>query len=310
MPEDMSFAPRHENLECDELLLICRAFVELGVEKIRLTGGEPMVHPDFPGLLQKLNALDGLSSIAVTTNGSLLQQHIPILADSKVKQLNISLDSVNPETFSRITRTRAGELDKVIAGIDAAVEAGIERVRLNAVVSNGYNHDELVDLVRFAIDRQVHVAFIEEMPMGDMPDYKRSEKYLSNQTVKNQLADVFTLLPMTEKRQQAGPAVYHKVAGTQTEVGFISPHSQNFCSSCNRVRVTRKGQLVLCLGNDDGLDLRQVIRQHADTNDRREPLIALKQAIADALTRKPEAHQFDIAQDDWQVVRFMNVTGG
>ena len=307
MPEDMTFAPRRDNLASDELVLICRAFVELGVKKIRLTGGEPMIHPDFPQLLSRLSAFEQLERIAVTTNGSLLQQYLPQIKHSKVSQLNISLDSIDPAAFSAITRTKTGEFERVVAGIEAAVKAGIERIRLNAVVSKGFNDHELVDLVRFALDKGVHIAFIEEMPMGHMPDYHRSEHYLSNEDVRLQLEQHFELEAQTNQRQQAGPARYFTVAGTHSEVGFISPHSDNFCAACNRVRVTREGQLVLCLGNEDSLDLRTIVREQASEND---ALVALKAAIVQALGRKPESHKFDIANDDWQVVRFMNVTGG
>ena len=302
MPEDMQFAPRRDNLALDELTLICRAFVELGVKKIRLTGGEPMIHPDFPALLHNLSALQGLRNIAVTTNGSLIEKHAAVLEQSKVRQLNISLDSLDPATFSAITRT--GELDEVLRGIDAAIAAGVERIRLNTVVSKGFNEHQLLDLLDFAVRHAIHIAFIEEMPLGHMPDYRRSEHYLSNDAVRDMLKTRFSLLPNVEKRHQAGPARYYRVADSKTEVGFISPHSNNFCSSCNRVRVTRQGKLVLCLGHDDAIDLRQVIRK----NDK--PLDAVKRTIIEALDHKPESHSFDADSDDWQVVRFMNVTGG
>lgn len=304
MPEDMKFSPRAENLLSGEIELICKAFVELGVEKIRLTGGEPLIHPDFDPLLQSLSQLSGLKHVAITTNGALLTEKIATIAPTKVSQINISLDSVDPQNFSRITRTKLGEFDKVVAGIDAAVAAGIERIRLNTVVSKGMNDQELVDLVSFAIDKGVHIAFIEEMPMGDMAAYERKQHYVSNETVKKQLQQHYELVPQTQKLQQAGPARYYLVAGSKTEVGFISPHSQNFCDTCNRVRLTRKGQLILCLGNDDALDLRAIIRQ-SDS-----PLSDVKQAIVAALQLKPESHHFDTQDDDVQVVRFMSDTGG
>jgi cyclic pyranopterin phosphate synthase len=302
MPEDMQFAPQRENLSSKELLLICQAFVELGVKKIRLTGGEPLIHPDFSLLLQSLSDLEGLERIAITTNGALLVDHIEALKHSKVKQLNISLDSVNPQTFAAITRV--GKIAPVLAGIDAAINAGIERIRLNAVVSKGYNDTELEALVEFAIEKGVHIAFIEEMPMGKMPAYSRSQRYLSNDEVKLQLSEQFNLIPQTQKLLQSGPAKYYAIPNTQTEVGFISPHSNNFCGSCNRVRVTRKGGLVLCLGDDAAVDLRSVMRES------QEPLQALKNVIVNSLTIKPESHQFNVNNDDVQVLRFMNVTGG
>lgn len=302
MPENMQFAPQRENLSSPELLLICRAFVELGVKKIRLTGGEPLIHPDFDSLLADISSLEGLERIAITTNGSLLVDKMAAIKSSKIKQLNISLDSVNPGTFSAITRV--GKLEPVLAGIDAAIAAGIERIRLNAVVSKGFNDRELGDLVDFAMERGIHIAFIEEMPMGKMPGYKRSERYLSNDAVKTQLSERFNLVPQTQKLLQSGPARYYAIPQSKTQVGFISPHSNNFCGSCNRVRVTRKGGLVLCLGDDSALDLRVIIREAS------EPLEALKTSIVNALMHKPESHRFDVQSDEVQVVRFMNMTGG
>lgn len=302
MPEDMQFAPRRDNLALEELEIICRAFVDLGVKKIRLTGGEPLIHPEFAQLLHSISALADLQRIAITTNGAFIRKHIEVLRSSKVSQLNISLDSVDPDTFARITRT--GELAPVLDGIDAAIEAGIERIRLNAVVSKGFNDTELLSLLDFAVSKKIHIAFIEEMPLGQMPDYRRSEQYLSSEDVKDQLQSRYQLLPNMQKRQQAGPARYYNVAGAATEVGFISPHSNNFCAACNRVRLTRQGKLVLCLGHDDAVDLRQLVRESDD------PLIAVKRSIVEALQYKPESHAFDISSDDWQVVRFMNVTGG
>jgi GTP 3',8-cyclase len=302
MPEDMQFAPKRENLETAEIILICQAFVELGVKKIRLTGGEPLIHPDFAHLLGSISQLENLERIALTTNGALLADNMAAIKNSKVKQLNISLDSVNAETFSAITRV--GKLAPVLAGIDAAIAAGVERIRLNAVVSKGFNDTELTELVDFAVAKGIHIAFIEEMPMGKMPGYSRSERYLSNDAVKAQLSERFNLIPQTQKLLQSGPARYYAIPHSTTQVGFISPHSNNFCGSCNRVRVTRKGGLVLCLGDDAAVDLRSIIRESS------QPLQALKTAIITAMTQKPESHRFDINSDEVQVVRFMNMTGG
>jgi cyclic pyranopterin phosphate synthase len=302
MDETMQFEPRSEHLLADELLLICQAFVELGVKKIRLTGGEPLIHPDFPYLLHKLSAFEQLENIAVTTNGSKIVEHIDEIRSSKISQLNISLDSIRPESFTALTRI--GDLADVLAGIDAAVKAGVKRIRLNAVVAKGFNDDQLAELLQFAIERGVHIAFIEQMPMGEMKSLRRSQQYLSNSEVREKLAEQYQLLPMLDKRAQAGPAEYYRLANCTTEVGFISPHSNKFCDSCNRVRLTRKGELVLCLGQDDSIDLRALIRQSA------QPLQAVKQAIVAALAQKPEAHDFNVSSDETQVLRFMNVTGG
>ncbi len=311
MPENMQFAPRSEQLEVQELLLICQAFVELGVKKIRLTGGEPTIHPDFDRLLLDLSKLPGLENVALTTNGSKLAEKAEVLAHSKVQQVNISLDSVEAENFKHITRT--GSLAEVVEGIDAAKAIGIKRVRLNAVVSQGANAHEVLDLLRFAIEKQCHIAFIEEMPLGDMKAYSRSSHYLSNQDVRKMIRQQFELLPLTQKRKQAGPAEYYRVLGVEgssdlnTEVGFISPHSNKFCDQCNRVRLTRKGELILCLGQEDALDLKAIVRESENSG---QALNALKQEIVNAMQVKPDAHDFDHSNDGTQVVRFMNVTGG
>lgn len=302
MPEDMQFAPKRENLETAELELICQAFVELGIKKIRLTGGEPLIFPEFGPLLQAISKYDGLERIAITTNGALLAEKIDWIKNSKVQQLNISLDSIDPEVFTRITRV--GKLEAVLQGIDAAIEAKIERIRLNAVVSKGFNENSMADLVNFAIEKGVHIAFIEEMPMGNMAKYNRSEQYVSNETIKARLNQRFNLVPETKKLMQSGPAHYYSIPNTKTQVGFISPHSNNFCDTCNRVRLTRKGELVLCLGNDSAIDLRALVRTSPN------PLQDLKTTIVNALSCKPKAHKFDIENDGHQVVRFMNVTGG
>ena len=305
MPEQMQFEPRQEQLASTELLMIARAFTELGVSKIRLTGGEPTIHPDFDFLLAALSGIDALQTIALTTNGSTLIQKAAAIKQSKVQQLNISLDSLQADNFKRITR--CGDLSAVLSGISRASELDVKRIRLNVVVSAGVNDHELDDLLDFAIKQNIHIAFIEEMPLGSMPNYSRSAHFLSNQQVKEHFVARYTLLPMLEKRVQSGPAEYYKIAGSSTELGFISPHSNNFCSSCNRVRLTRKGELILCLGQESSVDLRAVIRAHTDEQ---EQLVQLKQTIIAAMAAKPESHQFDHSSDDVQVVRFMNVTGG
>ncbi|MCK5881465.1 MAG: GTP 3',8-cyclase MoaA [Sinobacterium sp.] len=307
MPENMEFSPRSEALSVDEMTMICTAFVELGVKKIRLTGGEPTIHPDFDDLLGRLDAISGLDAIAVTTNGSMLQEKaLQIASKKKVQQLNISLDSVDEDNFKRITRT--GNLHEVVAGIDAAKAAGIKRLRLNVVVSAGVNTHEMIDLLAFAIEKECHIAFIEEMPLGNMSDYSRSEHFLSNDDVLQLLQTRYSLLPLISRLKQAGPASYYKVENSVTEVGFISPHSNNFCDQCNRVRLTRKGELILCLGQEQAIDLRAVMMDAQNNN--QDVLAVMKLAIVEAMAHKPDSHQFDTQDDDVQVVRFMNVTGG
>lgn len=302
MPEHMQFAPNSENLQAAEIVFICQAFVELGIKKIRFTGGEPLIYSEFDKVLQAVSCLPNLESIALTTNGSMLVEKLPVILAAKVKQLNISLDSVDADTFSAMTRV--GKIQAVLDGIDAAIAAGIPRIRLNAVVSKGYNDTQLCDLVSFATAKGVHIAFIEEMPLGNMPEHQRSQHYVSNDWVKLQLDNKFTLVPKVQSLLPFGPARYYTMPNSTTEVGFISPHSNNFCASCNRVRITRKGGLVLCLGEDSAIDLKAIIRNSL------QPVVALKAAIIDAMQVKPDSHHFDVQNDNVQIVRFMNMTGG
>ena len=264
----------------------------------------PTIHPDFDLLLQGLDALAGFENIAVTTNGSKLVEKAPVIASKKVKQLNISLDSVNNESFRRITRT--GNLSDVVAGIDAAKAVGIKRIRLNTVVSSGANTDELVSLLQFAVEKECHIAFIEEMPLGDMETYSRSDHYLSNDEALRILSKQFSLAPLGSELKPAGPATYYQVKGALTEVGFTSPHSNNFCAQCNRVRLTRKGELILCLGQESVIDLKAVLRDSKPEK----AVYKVKEAIVAAMLIKPDSHEFDAQNDGVQVVRFMNVTGG
>jgi cyclic pyranopterin phosphate synthase len=301
MAEDMTFLPRRDILSLEELGEIGAAFIELGGKKIRLTGGEPLIRKDFVTLVQSLGSLNGLEQLAITTNGSQLATCADELASAGVTSLNISLDSLDPDKFKTITRT--GDLTKVLAGIEAAQAAGIKRIRLNSVILQTYNLDDVADLIAFAIDKHIDIAFIEEMPLGSMPDTQRQERWLSNETLMQELTVRYDLQDANPTNSDSGPARYQRIAGTNTRIGFISPHSHNFCSTCNRIRVTVEGRLLLCLGNEHSLDLRAILRAPAYTRDK------LKQAIVEALNLKPERHHFYDPEHP-QILRFMNATGG
>ncbi len=299
MAEEMTFLPRDKILNYEEIYLIARAFTELGVRKIRLTGGEPLVRHDSLKLVRRLGALSGLNELVLTTNGSQLTKLSSELKAAGVKRINISLDSLDAEKFHDITRT--GDLDKVVAGIDTAREQGFERLKINTVILRGHNDNEIIDLLNFVIARHMDISFIEEMPLGQV-DRNRADSYFSSDDVRERISEQYQLVPTTEKT--GGPSGYYRINGVpNTRVGFISPHSHNFCASCNRVRLTAEGRLLLCLGNEHSADLREVVRSHAGDID------ALKQVIVDAIARKPERHYFALNGDP-QIVRFMNMTGG
>ncbi|WP_284893700.1 GTP 3',8-cyclase MoaA [Cobetia amphilecti] len=298
MSEEMTFLPRDEVLSLEEIALLARAFVELGVEKIRLTGGEPLVRRDIGKLVDEIGALEGLKDFSMTTNGAGLAKHAAQLKAAGMSRLNISLDSLDPERFKALTRT--GDLNKVIAGIRAARDEGF-RIKLNAVVLKGRNDHEVVSLVEFAREEGLDISFIEEMPLGQVSDHGRDETFCSSDDVQARIETRYPLIPTLE--DSLGPARYFRMADSESRVGFISPHSHNFCSTCNRVRVTVEGRLLLCLGNEHSLDLRDIMRRHPGD------IEPLKAAIIDAMHLKPERHHFT-TDGDVQIVRFMNMTGG
>ncbi|MGS2724715.1 GTP 3',8-cyclase MoaA [Porticoccus sp. GXU_MW_L64] len=299
MAEDMTFLPRQQILSYEEITFIARAFSELGVGKIRLTGGEPLIRHDSQQLIESLGALPELKELTLSSNGSQLTKMAPTLKAAGVQRINISLDSLDADKFKRITRT--GNLDKVIAGIDAAVATGFKKLKINAVIMRGHNEEEVLDLVGFAVERGIDVSFIEEMPLGQV-GHDRATSYCSSDDVRAIIQQKYHLLPTTETTN--GPSRYYRMAGIgDTRIGFISPHSHNFCASCNRVRLTAEGRLLLCLGNENSADLRAIVRRYPGD------MARLKQEIVDAIARKPERHYFDV-NDEPQIVRFMNMTGG
>lgn len=304
MAEDMTFLPKSRVLSLEEMALLGQAFVELGVEKIRLTGGEPLVRNGVVELAQNLGKLNGLRELVMTTNGVLLDQFAEPLKDAGVKRLNISIDSLKAKRFKSLTRF--GQLEDVLRGIDAAINAGFERVKLNAVILKGVNDDEVLNLTQFAVDKGLDISFIEEMPLGEIDSHLRTNTALNSVSIKDRLQSRFILVPSDFSDRASGPSRYSQINGSDTKVGFISPMSHNFCASCNRVRVTAEGLLLLCLGNEHSLDLRALLREHA--SDQQAALEALKTAIVGAMHRKPEKHEFD--PKDITITRHMSVTGG
>ncbi|MDD2864134.1 MAG: GTP 3',8-cyclase MoaA [Methylococcales bacterium] len=299
MAEDMTFLPRNQILSLEEIYTLAKTFVELGVKKIRITGGEPLVRKGALELLSQLGALEGLHELVLTTNGSQLVTAAPILKAAKVKRLNISLDTLDAKKFKELTRN--GDLKNVLNGIDTAKKVGFERIKLNAVILKNRNHDEVCDLVQFAIDNALDISFIEEMPLGIVEKHNRAEAYYSSDEIYADLAARFELQKNNDNT--GGPSDYFSISNTQTRIGFISPHSHNFCSTCNRVRLTVEGRLLLCLGNEHSVDLKEILRSPNFSSEK------LKQAIIDSMQIKPEKHEFNVTEQP-VIFRYMNMTGG
>ncbi len=300
MAEDMQFLPKSKVLSIEEMGFVAQAFVELGVEKIRLTGGEPLVRNGVIELAQNISKLTGLRELVMTTNGVLLDKFSAPLVDAGVSRINISIDSLRADRFK--TLTRFGVLDDVLRGISVAKAAGFEKIKLNAVILRGINDDEIIPLTEYAIDNGLDISFIEEMPLGEIDSHQREETQLDSVDIHTQLESRFRLEASTFSDPAAGPSRYMQVADSDTKVGFISPMSNNFCSSCNRVRLTVEGLLLLCLGNEHSLDLRSLLREHP------EDIEAIKAAILGSMVRKPERHYFD--PNDITITRHMSATGG
>ncbi|MBR9728635.1 GTP 3',8-cyclase MoaA [Shewanella intestini] len=298
MSEDPEFLPRDHVLSLEELSWVAQAFTELGVKKIRLTGGEPLVRTDCDRLVEYLGKLPGLEDLSMTTNGSRLSKLAKPLFDNGLKRLNISLDTLNPELFNKLTRN--GKLERVIAGIDTAIAAGFTKIKINAVILRGQNDHEIIDLVNFCRERKLDISFIEEMQVGVIDERKQS-RHCSSAEVREIIEQHYPLLPSSKRT--GGPARYYKMADSDTHIGFISPHSNNFCHECNRVRVTVEGRLILCLGNENSVDLKAIVRAYPGDIDR------LKTAILNGIKNKPKEHHFG-QQDEVQILRFMNATGG
>ena len=300
MDEDMQFLPKAQVLSIEEMQILAKAFVALGVGKIRLTGGEPLIRQGIIGLCQNIASLPGLRELVMTTNGVLLEKYAQPLKDAGMGRLNISIDSLEPDKFKKLTRV--GELQQVLDGIKASQKAGFTRTKLNAVVLKGINDDEVINLVTFALNEGLDISFIEEMPLGEIHSHQRSDTQVSSLSLREQIQQQYSLSPVQLQDSNAGPSRYHQVPGYDSRIGFISPMSDNFCTSCNRIRLTTEGRLLLCLGNEHSVCLKSVIRNNPGDDE------FLKQSIINAMGIKPERHYFD--PNDTQILRFMSATGG
>jgi GTP 3',8-cyclase len=299
MAEDMEFLPRNQVLSIEEFALLGKVFTQLGVSKIRLTGGEPLIRKGIVELAQALGKLP--LQLCLTTNGTHLNRYAEELKAAGVSRINISLDSLDPDNFRRLTRV--GDLQQVLSGIDTAIAAGFASIKLNSVVLKHYNAHEVTHLVQFALDKKIDISFIEEMPLGKITEHGRDLEFVSSAELRQSLKNEFDLIPDIQKADHDGPSKYWRVANHASRIGFISPHSDNFCGSCNRLRVTATGRLLLCLGQENSLDLRNILRESAT------PEQHLQQAIIDAMQHKPEKHNFNLDEEP-QILRFMNMTGG
>lgn len=304
MSEQMTFLPKKELLTLEELDRMCSAFVGLGVQKLRITGGEPLVRRDimtfFRAMTRHLDSGD-LHELTVTTNGSQLERFAQDLFDAGVRRINISLDTLDDRKFADITRW--GRLSQVLKGIDAAQNAGL-RVKINTVALKGFNEDELFTLTTWCHSRDMDLTFIEVMPMGDIGNENRLDQYWKLTDLRATLAERYNLIDLPDRT--GGPARYVQLAETGQKIGFITPLSHNFCESCNRVRLTCTGELFMCLGQEDNADLRAAMRAHPDTD------APLQNAIRAAIARKPQGHDFDYARQTvaGRVSRHMSHTGG
>ena len=303
MSEDMTFLPKAEILSLEELERLCGAFVRLGVRKLRLTGGEPLVRRNIMSLIRGLSRhleSGDLDELTLTTNGSQLAKYADELAGLGVKRVNVSIDTLDPHKFQAITRW--GKFDKVMDGLAAAKAAGLA-VKINAVVLRGVNDDEFDHLVAWCGEESFDLTFIEVMPLGDMGGETRVEQYLPLSMVRAKLSEKWTLEEIDY--QSGGPARYVRVAETGGRIGFITPLTHNFCESCNRVRLTCSGTLYMCLGQEDAADLLTPLRKSDDD-------ALLDAAIREAITRKPKGHDFVIDRRHRRpaVGRHMSVTGG
>jgi len=304
MSENMTFLPKKELLTLEELDRMCSTFVRLGVEKLRITGGEPLVRKGimtfFDAMTRHLENGD-LKELTLTTNGSQLGRFADDLYAAGVRRVNISLDTLDEKKFADITRW--GRLPQVIQGIDAAQRAGL-RVKINTVALKGFNEDELFTLVEWCKSRDMDLTFIEVMPMGDIGNEDRLDQYWKLSDLRARLADQYTLTDLAER--SGGPARYVRLEETGQKIGFITPLTHNFCESCNRVRLTCTGELYMCLGQEDMADLRPALRNHPGDD------APLEAAIRAAIAKKPKGHDFDYSRQsvEGRVTRHMSHTGG
>ncbi|AEI94492.1 GTP 3',8-cyclase MoaA [Roseobacter litoralis] len=304
MSENMTFLPKKELLTLEELDRMCSAFVGLGVEKLRITGGEPLVRKGIMTFFQRMSRhleAGTLKELTLTTNGSQLERFADDLYAAGVRRVNVSLDTLDEQKFADITRW--GRLPQVLRGIDAAQAAGM-RVKLNAVALKNFNEDELPTITEWCAERGVDLTWIEVMPMGDIGNEDRLDQYWSLKDVRARYAEHCTVTDLAERT--GGPARYVRLEETGQKIGFITPLSHNFCESCNRVRLTCTGELFMCLGQEDAADLRAPLRAYPEDD------APLQEAIRAAIARKPKGHDFDYSRQrlDGQMPRHMSHTGG
>lgn len=303
MSENMNFLPKADLLTLEELDKMCTAFISQGVEKLRITGGEPLVRRNIMEFFSSISRhlkTGALKELTLTTNGSQLHRFAEQLAEIGIRRINVSLDTLNEEKFSQITRW--GRLVQVLNGIDAALAAGI-KIKINTVALKDFNEDELEEIVKWCANRKMDLTFIEVMPMGDIGNENRLNQYWPLSDLRKRLTKTWTLEDTDE--QTGGPARYVRVYETGQKIGFITPMTHNFCESCNRVRLTCTGELFQCLGQEDQVDLRKVLRKNSEI----EPLI---KAIHNAISKKPKGHDFDYSRQSisGQMSRHMSHTGG
>lgn len=298
MDEDVSFLPKKDILSLEEIVQVAKTFIAMGTKRIRITGGEPLVRKNILWALEQIASTPGLEELTITTNGSQLYKMSQDLLNVGVSRINISLDTLDPQRF--FTLTRRDKFQQVIDGIEKAASLPFKRLKINSVILKNHNDDELLALSDFALQRNMDISFIEEMPLGYISDHDRAATYKSSDEVIQDLSQHYQLTPSTNTT--SGPTRYYQVAGYSHRVGVISPHSHNFCDTCNRVRLTVEGRLLLCLGNEHSKDLKPYIRQPQSAN-------SLQEAIIEALALKPEKHHFNLDEAP-QILRFMSATGG
>ena len=304
MVEDMKFLPKKDLLTLEELDRMCSTFVALGVKKLRITGGEPLVRRNIMSFFNSMSRhLDSgaLEELTLTTNGSQLHRFASDLYSAGVRRVNVSLDTLDEQKFARVTRW--GRLDQVLRGIDAAQNAGM-RVKINAVALKGFNEEELFTLTEWCHARDMDLTWIEVMPMGDMGSEDRIGQYWALSELRDRLRERYSLIDLAER--SGGPARYVKIEETNQKIGFITPLTHNFCESCNRVRLTCTGELYMCLGQEDMADLRAPLRNSPDSEK------PLEEAIRKAIGLKPKGHDFDYSRQtiSGQMTRHMSHTGG
>jgi len=301
MSEDMEFLPKKDILSLEELDRLCNTFIDLGVKKLRITGGEPLVRKNIMQLFKNLGKKlgKGLEELTLTTNGSQLDRYAKDLLNSGVRRINISLDSLDKNKFKTITRK--GEFDKVIKGIMTAKKVGL-KIKINTVALKGINDDEILKLVNWCGENKFSLTFIEVMPMGEI-GVKRADQYMSLTEVKNLIQKKYSIT--NDALRTAGPAKYVHCHETDQKIGFITPHTHNFCELCNRIRITCTGEMYMCLGQQDKADLKTPLRKSENNQ-------LLKDVIYEAISRKPKGHDFIIERKENEkfVPRYMNVTGG